>query len=133
MKSKKTLIIILGVLAAIVIGIVAIFLYYYTQGSKDNYVPPEVEQIEAPVDQAVADMEKLASALETYYAMNFEYPESLAGLVPDVLDIIPKDPSTNQDYVYTTDVDENYSITVANPSNYHLSILKVENGEIIKK
>jgi hypothetical protein len=133
MKLNKTIIIILSIIAVIVIGTFSIILYYYSQGSEDNYVPPATEEIEAPVDQAIADMQKIASALETYYAMNFEYPETLAGLVPDVIDSIPLDPVDNKEYVYYTDIDESYSISVPNPKNYNLTTLKMDNGEIVKQ
>jgi hypothetical protein len=133
MKMKKSLLIILSILAVIIIGFFSVVYYYYSQGSVDNYIPPEEEAIEIPVDQAVADMKKIASALETYYSLNFEYPEALEQLIPDVMDALPKDPSNNQEYVYTTDIDENYSISVPDPNSYNLTILKIENGEIIKQ
>ena len=133
MKSKKSLIIVLAVLLLIIIAISSVIYYYYSQGSKENYVPPEQEKIEAPVAQTEADLKKLSSALETYYAMNFEYPEKLSDMVPDIIDNIPKEPSTEKPYIYKTDFDENFTIAVPKPDNYGLKELRIENGEIIKK
>lgn len=133
MKNKKPLIIVLAILLFIIIAISSVIYYYYSQGSKDNYVPPEQEKIEAPVEQAVADLKKLSSALETYYAMNFEYPEKLSDMVPDIIDSIPKEPTTEKSYIYDTDIDENFTIAVPKPDNYGLKELRIKNGEIIKK
>ena len=133
MKTKKILMIALIAILAIIIAIAAFFLFSYTQGGKDNYIPPAIEQVEAPIEQAERDLMKISSAIETYHAMNLEYPESLELLVPDIIDSVPVEPFENKQYIYSTDIDENFTIQLPNPSKYNINELKVENGEIIKK
>jgi hypothetical protein len=60
-----------------------------------------------------ADLEVLKSALAHYYTLHNNYPSSLKGLTPDVLQAIPKDPESGGDYSYS-DLD--------NGSNFQLCI-----------
>ena len=133
MKTKKVLLIALVVVLVIIVAIVAFFLFSYTQGGKDNYIPPAIEQVEAPIEQAESDLMKISSAIETYHAMNLEYPENLELLVPDIIDSVPVEPAENKQYIYSTDIDENFTIQLPNPQKYNISELKVENGKITKK
>lgn len=133
MKRKKILMIALVTISIIIIAIAATFLFYYSQGGKDNYIPPEIEQAEVPIEQAESDLMKISSAIETYFAMNLEYPEKLELLVPDIIDSIPVEPAENKQYLYATDIDENFTVMLPNPKKYNVTELKVENGKIIKK
>lgn len=133
MSKKKYIKIALVTISIVFFAIVAIFLFYYLQGGESNYVPPVIEQAESPIEQAKSDLLKISSAIETYFAMNLEYPEKLDLLVPDIIDSIPVEPAENKQYLYTTDIDENFAVILPNPKKYNVTELKVENGKIIKK
>ena len=102
------------------------------QGSEENYIPPEVEEF-APDSQAINNIVLISKALESYYAINLNYPQELKDLVPDYLNKLPKDPVSNKDFIYETDLNNSYVLINPNPNEYNLSEIKVENGKLIKK
>jgi hypothetical protein len=130
MKSKK-LKITLYVVAALILILLSVVLYYYQQGGVSNYVPPEAVKTNSKA-QVVADLTTLAHAVDAYYAMNLQYPESLAQLQPDFVQKVPVEPGSGKMYTYKTDGSSKYTIGVSDPTMYQLKEFIVENGKLIE-
>ncbi len=133
MKNKKVLTVILLAIAGIIVIFIAVYFYFYSQGGKENYVPPDVESAELPLERAEENLKRIGSVIETYYAENLIYPESLQDLTPDYMDEIPKEPLENKHYLYQTDGETSFTVSLPNPSKYELTKLEYENGTINKK
>lgn len=116
----------------IALVIAAIILYFYSQGSVENYKPPKTNA-EPPKTQVMNDLMALSRAIDAYYSMNLQYPDSLSQLQPDFLSQIPSEPVTGKMYSYQTNKTSQYTITVSDPSIYELKELHVENGKIIQQ
>lgn len=89
-----------------------------SEESQQNNVPPSLFLCESY-------LKDVATGLEMY-AQDHEgsYPEELATLVPNYMRIIPKDPATGQDFIYS--LDENsagYELSASDPSVYNLKAL----------
>jgi hypothetical protein len=128
MKSKK-LKITLYVIVIIILGLLGIVFYYYQQGGVQNYVPPEVTHASSKA-QVVNDLTTLAHAVDAYYAMNLQYPDSLIQLQPDFVQKLPSEPGSHRMYLYKTDGTSKYTITVSDPHVYQFKEIVVENGKI---
>lgn len=123
--------IILGIIAVFIITISILLFISYQQGSEDNYIPPEIEEM-ADQDQAEEDLNQLSSAVEAYYAQNLTYPSSLDELVPDFIDKLPIDPKAKKYYLYETEGDT-YIISVVDPKLYNCEYFYYENGFLTKE
>ncbi len=123
--------IIAGVVLVFFIAVVFLLFISYQQGSTDNYVPPEVEEM-VDQDQAEDDLNQLSSAIEAYYAQNLAYPSSLEELVPDFIDKLPLDPKAKKSYLYETEGDS-YIISVVDPKLYNCEYFYYENGFLTKE
>ncbi|MBM3711952.1 MAG: hypothetical protein FJW56_00725 [Actinobacteria bacterium] len=116
----------------IIISIVVIFLVYsYSQGGKGNYVPPKAEELSS-LEQVKSDLVTLSKAIESYYAINLSYPDSLKKLVPDFINELPLEQESKKNYDYKIIVDSVFEIKVSDASFYKLKELKVRNGKIIQ-
>lgn len=130
--SKNILILSSAILFAAILVLLGFIIYHYIKGGEDNYKPPEKDKLEAN-EQVLADLNTLQKAVEAYYTKNLEYPETLDALVPEFIKSIPKDPATGKSYVYETDIEESYSISVPEPEKYNLEALRYENDVLIKE
>lgn len=130
--SKNILFVSSAILFTAILILLAFIIYSYIKGGDDNYKPPEKEKLEAN-EQVLEDLNILQKAVEAYFTKNLEYPETLDALVPEFIKNIPKDPATGKSYVYETDIEESYSISVPEPAKYNLEVLKYENDVLIKE
>lgn len=130
-KKKNFVKFLFGIAAAILISIVSFFVYSYFQGSEGNYTPPEPEK-QTHEAQIAGDLTSLSNALESYYAINLSYPDSLRELVPDFIDSLPVEPLSHENYLYFASADSGYQIEVRNPNLYKLNKYGIKNGKIIK-
>ncbi len=131
MKSKK-LRIFLYIVLAVVLCTAGLLFYSYQQGGVKNYVPPSTAAGSSK-EQAAADLEALSKAVEAYYGMNLEYPDSLSKLQPDFVAKVPTEPGTGKNYLYETNKTSRYLISVSDPATYNLKIFAIENGKIIQQ
>lgn len=131
-KKKKFFKILLIIIAIILLLFISFFIYSYLQGGKGNYTPPKQES-QTSLEQVTTDLTALSNAIESYYAMNLSYPDSLSQLTPDFIAKLPKEPLTNENYIYKVLGDSGYEVQVKNPKQYELTEFKVQNGKIIKK
>ena len=127
-KLLKYLLYAIGIILLCVLGLVA---YLYSQGGPKNYTPPKVEE-KTNEEQVVSDMTSISHAVESYYAINLSYPLSLNNLVPDFISKLPNEQLTKSDYIYKVLADTAFEVSVLNPQNYNLKELRVRNGKIIK-
>ncbi len=131
MKLTKPKIALLAV-ACLLAVVAAVVLYYYSQGSREHYVPPVAEAL--PVEaQALNDLTTLLKAMEAYYSVNLKYPDKLEDLQPDFIAKLPADPTSTKPYKYETDGSSGYKISVGYPASLHLKVLAVDNGKIIRE
>jgi hypothetical protein len=130
-KKHKTIRYILFVLLFLIICLIGLSVYYYSQGNVGNYVPPKVNN-NTNLDQVVSDLSAISQAVESYYAINLSYPSKLKDLVPEFIPIIPIEPQSNNEYQYNVYADSAYQISARNPQNYNLKELFIRNGKIVK-
>jgi hypothetical protein len=130
MKSKK-LKITLYVIVIVILGLLGVIFYYYQQGGVQNYVPPEATHASSKT-QVVNDLTTLAHAIDAYYAMNLQYPDSLIQLQPDFVQKLPIEPGSGKMYIYKTDGSSKYTIGVPDPHLYQLKEFAIENGKVIE-
>jgi hypothetical protein len=131
MKSKKLRIVIYGIVI-IILGLLVVVFYYYRQGGVQNYVPPEASHTSSKV-QVINDLTTLAHAVDAYYAMNLQYPNSLIQLQPDFVQKLPFEPVSGKMYIYKTDGSSKYTIGIPDPTLYQLKEFAIENGKVIEK
>lgn len=130
-KNHKIIKYVLSALLLIVVCLIGIAVYYYSQGSSGNYTPPAVES-STNVEQVLADLNSISQAVDSYYAMNLSYPSKLKDLEPDFINKVPVEPRTNNEYKYQVFADSAFQVTVQNPQNYNLKELFIRNGKIVK-
>lgn len=123
--------IILSIIALFIISISILLFISYQQGSEDNYIPPEIEEM-ADQDQAEDDLNQISSAVEAFYAQNLTYPSILDELVPDFINKLPLDPKAKKPYLYETEGDS-YIISVVDPKLYNCEYFYYENGFLTKE
>jgi|DewCreStandDraft_4_1066084.scaffolds.fasta_scaffold00565_57 hypothetical protein len=131
-STKKILIVLGSILLIGTLALVGFIMFSYFKGGEENYITPEKDKLETS-QQVIEDLTILQKAVESYFAKNLEYPEKLEALIPEFLKSIPKDPATGKPYIYETDIEESYSISVPDPSKYKLQVFKYENDVLIQE
>lgn len=132
MRSLGKLKIVLGVLLFFIFMIGVYFFYLYQRGGSENYRPPAL-RADSAKERALNDLTVLSQAVEAYYAKNLKYPEKIGQLQPEFSARIPAEPVSGKPYVYESDGQRQYRITVFDPTPYGLKDLLVENGKIVQK
>ncbi len=125
---KKRLIITLTLLLAAVLLPAGYLFHLYRQGSEAHYTPPP-PPILAPREQAQADLQHLARAVEAFFTKNLEYPRQLEALVPEFIDQVSRDPAGGQPYRYTL-LESGFRISVPDPARYQLQEFLIENDTL---
>ena len=129
--KKRFLKYLLYTIAIILLCVLGLVAYLYSQGGQKNYTPPKAEE-NTKEEQVVSDMMDISHAIESYYAINLSYPPSLKNLVSDFIKNIPTETLNNSDYIYKVFADSAFEVSVKNPQNYNLKELRVRNGKLIK-
>jgi prepilin-type N-terminal cleavage/methylation domain-containing protein len=69
----------------------------------------------------IADIRTIQLSLEQYYNDNSVYPPNLTTLSPNYLSVIPKDPITNLNYIYSTYNASGSANCASGITRYHLA------------
>lgn len=125
---KKLSVLLAAFLTAVLVILTLYGAQLYRQGDESNYTPPK-QPILAPREQAQADLQHLARAVEAFFTKNLEYPRQLEALVPEFIDQVSRDPTSGQPYRYTL-LESGFRISVPDPARYQLQEFLIENDTL---
>ena len=133
-RGKRRLLWVLLILAFLATAIAAYVSLLYLEGDVSNYTPPQPPSVSS-LEQARADLQHLAQAVDAYFIQHMEYPEKIENLLPEFLDRVANDPLSGKPYLYTlseADGSSRYRISVPDPGLYHVKELCIEDGKLVE-